>query len=146
KLAPKGTKKDEAMMRCMLTSSTREDFAKCLKPAPRVATPDVHVGLEVSGYHDTDHVDVISPALAVTVASPTSGWGVSASMLVDVVTAASVDIVATASPRWREERYAPSIGGHKKFGDVDVNLKGVLSREPDYLATTVGGGLSIDLR
>jgi hypothetical protein len=38
------------------------------------------------------------------------------------------------------------VSGHKKFGDADVNLKGIVSREPDYLATSVGAGVSLDLR
>src|SRR5262249_4852806 len=144
KLQPKGAKRDEAMMRCMLAAQTRDDFARCLgSGSPSL---DVHLGLEVSGYHDTEHVDVVTPALSATIESPTGGWGVNASMLVAVVTAASADIIATASPRWREERYVPSLGGHKKFGDVDVKLNGIVSREPDYLATSVGTGASIDLR
>jgi hypothetical protein len=144
-LGPKGAKKDQVMMRCMLAAQTRDDFAKCLNKGSGPAL-DVHLGLEVSGYHDTQSVDVITPALVVGVESPTSGWGVNASLLVDVVTAASADIVATASPRWREVRYVPTLGGHKKFGDVDLSLNGVVSREPDYLATSVGAGVSVDLR
>src|SRR5262249_53235032 len=103
KLGPKGTKGDEVMKRCMLGAQTREDFTKCLNRAsssgPSLSIP---AGTEVSGYHDTDHVDVISPAWIFGVENPTAGWGVSGSFLVDVVTAASTDIVATASPRWRE--------------------------------------------
>jgi hypothetical protein len=145
KLAPRGQKKDQTMMRCMLAAQTRDDFAKCLNSGAQTSV-DVHVGLEVSGYHDTMHVDVVTPALYANIESPTGGWGVNASMLVDVVTAASTDIVATASPRWREERYVPALGGHKKFGDVDLSLHGSLSKEPDYLATSVGTGISVDLR
>jgi hypothetical protein len=128
----------------MLAAVTREDFARCLGKGS--TSLDVHMGLEVSGYHDSDHVDVLSPAYTLGVESPTGGWGVNGSILVDVVTAASVDVVANASPRWQEVRYAPAIGGHKKFGDVDVTLKGNLSREPDYLATSASAGLSVDLR
>jgi hypothetical protein len=145
KLGPKGAKGDQAMMRCMLAAQTRDDFAKCLK-SDSGPSLNLHLATEMSGYHDTDHVDVITPAVVVSAENPTGGWGVNGSFLVDMVTAASADIVATASPRWREVRYVPSIGGHKKFGDADVNLKANLSHEPDYLATSVGGGVSIDLR
>ncbi|MFT3768750.1 MAG: DUF3570 domain-containing protein [Minicystis sp.] len=145
KFLPKGAKKDQAMMRCMLAAQTRDDFAKCLNTGV-AASLNVRMGLEVGAYHDTQHVDVVTPALYTSIESPTSGWGVNASILVDVVTAASADIVATASPRWREVRYVPGIGGHKKFGDVDLSLKGNLSKEPDYLATSVGAGISVDLR
>jgi hypothetical protein len=146
KLVPRGAK-NQAAMRCLLTAQTSDDFAKCVHPEGGLAASlDTHLNFELSGYHDDDHVDVVSPALAVSIESPTGGWGVNASILVDVVTAASVDIVATASQRWREERYAPAIGGHKRFGDVDVNVKGSLSTEPDYLATNAGAGVSVDLR
>lgn len=145
KLQPKGAKKDQAMMRCMLAAQTRDDFAKCLNSGA-TASLNVHMGIEVGGYHDSQAVDVITPAYFASIESPTGGWGVSASILVDVVTAASADIVATASQRWREVRYVPSVGGHKKFGDVDLSLRGTVSKEPDYLATTVGTGISVDLR
>jgi len=145
KLGPKGAKGDQAMMRCMLAAETREDFAKCLNAGKKGSSLNFHIMSEMSGYHDTNHVDVISPAFVFSVESPTGGWGVSASFLVDVVTAASADIIATASPRWREMRYVPALSGHKKFGGADVSLKANLSREPDYLATSVGGGVSFDL-
>lgn len=144
KLQPRGVKKNQTMMRCMLAAQTRDDFAKCLNSG--ATSLNVHLGLEVGGYHDTQHVDVVTPAFYASIESPTGGWGVSGSILVDVVTAASADIVATASPRWREVRYVPSLGGHKKFGDVDLSLRGTVSKEPDYLATSVGTGISVDLR
>ncbi len=145
KLGPRGAKGDQAMMRCMLAAQTRDDFAKCLKSDSGPAL-NLHLTTEMSGYHDTDHIDVVTPAFAVSAENPTGGWGLNASFLVDMVTAASADIIATASPRWREVRYVPSIGGHKQFGDVDANLKANLSHEPDYLAVSFGGGASIDLR
>ena len=145
KLGPRGVKKDQVMMRCMLAAQERDDFAKCLKGGA-TSSLNLHMGLEISGYHDTEHVDVVTPAFSVSIESPTGGWGVHGAMLVDVVTAASADIVATASPRWRETRYVPTLGGHKRLGDVDLSLNGTLSHEPDYLATSVGAGISVDLR
>jgi hypothetical protein len=140
-----GLQSDREAMRCMLSAQSRDDFAKCLRSGSGLSF-NLHLGTEISAYHDSDHVDVVTPAFMVAAESPTGGWGVNASFLVDVVTAASTDIVATASPRWRETRYVPAVGGHKKFGDVDVSLKGNLSREPDYLALSAGGGVSVDLR
>lgn len=145
KLLPKGQKKDQAVMRCMLAAQTRDDFSKCLNTG-FASSLNVRMGLEVSAYHDSQAVDVLTPAYSLGVESPTGGWGINGSILVDVVTAASADIVATASPRFREVRYVPGIGGHKKFGDVDIALSGSLSKEPDYLATSVGAGVSVDLR
>ena len=145
KLQPRGARKDQAMMRCMLAAQTRDDFARCLDTGV-AASLNLRMGIEVSGYHDTQSVDVLTPAYHASIESPTGGWGVNGSILVDVVTAASADIVATASPRFREVRYVPSFGGHKKLGDVDISLGGTLSHEPDYLATSVGGGVAVDLR
>lgn len=148
RLGPKGSK-DPALMKCMLAATSREDFAKCVGAS--AGGPSIIAGvnklftLEVSGYHDSDHVDVLTPVIAFGLESPTSGWGVNASFLVDVVTAASADIIATASPRWTETRYVPSLGGHKKFGDVDISLNGSASIEPDYLALGGGVGVSVDL-
>jgi hypothetical protein len=146
KLGPKGAKGDQVMMRCMLAAQTRDDFAKCLNKGGTLIPLNVRAGLEVSAYHDTNNVDVVTPAVFLAIESPTAGWGVGASFLVDVVTAASPDIVANASPRWREVRYAPALSGHKKFGDVDVSLRGSFSREPDYLSAAGGAGVSMDLR
>ncbi len=145
KLGPKGARGDQVMMRCMLGAQTRDDFATCLK-SDSGPSYDLHLVTELSAYHDTDRVDTFTPAFAVSAESPTGGWGINGSFLIDVVTAASADIIATASPRWREVRYVPSIGGHKKIGDADVRLKANLSREPDYLATSFGAGISMDLR
>ncbi|HVY48716.1 MAG TPA: DUF3570 domain-containing protein, partial [Minicystis sp.] len=146
KLAPKGLKgRDTQIMKCMLAAQSREDFQKCLSGGNKGSTLNYHFGSEVSGYHDTDHVDVVTPALFANVESPTGGWGVGASFLVDVVTAASVDVVANASPRWREVRYAPTVNGHKKFGEVDISANASLSDEPDYIAIGAGLGVSVDL-
>jgi hypothetical protein len=144
KLAPKG-QRDTKAMKCMLQAQTREDLAKCLNPGGATSLFNLHFGSELSGYHDTDHVDVISPGVLASVENPTGGWGFGASFLVDVVTAASADVVANASPRWNELRYVPSINGHKKFGDTDIGLHANLSHEPDYLATSAGASASLEL-
>ncbi|HZF47080.1 MAG TPA: DUF3570 domain-containing protein [Polyangiaceae bacterium] len=143
-LVPKGSK-DRKTVRCVLEAKTQDEVAKCLGTASGASDLTKRMSLEVSGYHDSDHVDVVTPAILFGIESPTSGWGVNGSFLVDVVTAASADIISTASPRWTEVRYVPSIGGHKKFGDVDVELHGSASIEPDYLATGGGATVSVDL-
>lgn len=144
RLAPKGAK-DRAVMKCILEAQTRDDFAKCVGSGTGIATGlNIRVGSEVSGYHDSDSVDVLTPAVSLGVESPTSGWGVNGTFLVDVVTAASADIIATASPRWTETRYVPALSGHKKFGDVDASLHASMSIEPDYLAVGAGAGVSVD--
>ncbi|MEM6786116.1 MAG: DUF3570 domain-containing protein [Myxococcota bacterium] len=99
------------------------------------------VGVEASGYTDDMDVDVATPSMSFSIENPTDGWGIGAAFLLDVVTAASIDILATASPRWREVRYVPSINGHKKLGDYDVSARASMSREPDYLS--VSGGATV---
>src|SRR5262249_15595436 len=64
--------------------------------------------------------------------------------LVDVVSAASVDIVSTASRRWREVRQEGDFDGNVKFGDFGVGASGSVSVEPDYVAWAAGGTLSYD--
>jgi hypothetical protein len=107
--------------------------------------PTVIARTELSAYGDTDQTAVVTPAIIATIDSPTSGWGVTGSYLVDVVTTASADIVATASPRWTEVRHAQAIAGHRRFGAANLSLHGGLSHEPDYLSVSGGGGVSVDL-
>lgn len=147
RLVPKGARlKDREVLQCMIEAKTRDDFARCVSQGGGgKSNLTVRVGSEFSAYHDSDHVDVITPALFATIEEPTAGWGVGGSFLVDVVTAASVDILATASPRWTEVRYVPGLSGHKKFGDVDTRLRASASVEPDYLGTAVGAVVSADL-
>ncbi|MCA9621721.1 MAG: hypothetical protein KC731_22010, partial [Myxococcales bacterium] len=140
---------------CMKKAKTPEEMAACVgddgggggsKGDTREARDiNVRMGVEVAGYHDSLDVDVISPVASFGLESVVDGWGVGASVLADVVTAASPDIVATASPHWTELRMAPEIHGHVRFDPVDISLAGSLSREPDYLATTVSGGVAIDM-
>jgi tetratricopeptide (TPR) repeat protein len=131
-------------IKCLLSAQNAEAIARCLNRGESTSSVTVRVRSEFSGYHDTMNVDVLSPSVAANAEHVTGGWGIGASMLVDMVTAASVDIVATASPRWREVRYVPALNGHKRFGDVDVGLSAGLSREPDYLSTDVGARATMD--
>jgi tetratricopeptide (TPR) repeat protein len=131
-------------IKCILEATSAEALAKCVNP-PATTNLAIKVGTEVSGYHDSMHVDVLTPAIRANLEHVTQGWGIGAAFIVDMVTAASVDIVATASPRWREVRWVPAINGHKKFGDVDVAISGSLSHEPDYLSGDVGAKVAVDL-
>jgi len=145
KLKPKGKAIDKALVKCMQEAQTQDDFDNCVSKNRRLGL-NGKFGFEVSGYHDSDKTDVTSPAFLFNFEHPTNGWGFGGSFLVDVVTTASTDIVATASPRWTEQRYVPALGGHKKFGDVDVNLHTGFSVEPDYFASSVGTAIAVDLR
>ncbi|HEU4576737.1 MAG TPA: DUF3570 domain-containing protein [Polyangiaceae bacterium] len=107
--------------------------------------PAAHVSLETSGYLDSDHVSVLSPTVSAGLTDDVSGWSVNGHYLVDVVSAASVDIVSTASPHWTEVRHAGGVSGSAAFEPVTLGASAVISREPDYLSITGGGTLSLDL-
>ncbi len=99
---------------------------------------------EASGYLDTDATGVLTPGVGVDVSSVTSGWGFGGDFLVDVVTAASADIVATASPKWTDVRYVPTLNGHFKVGDVTLGAAAAASVESDYYAGSGTLSFSID--
>ncbi len=88
---------------------------------------------EMAAYDDSDHVTVFTPSVALGIEN-VSGAALHATYLVDVVSAASADIVSTASPRWQEVRQAGSLSGDYKPHDFGVTFGGSFSREPDYLS------------
>jgi len=105
----------------------------------------VKASTEVSGYTDSDAVHVLSPTVAGSVGDSVAGWSVGGSYLVDAVTAASVDIVSTASAHWEEKRHVGAASADFKAGGTAVSLAGGFSREPDYLSIGGGGVLSWEL-
>lgn len=125
-------------LKCMLGAKGQEDVLKCLpqKTKPLV----VKVGTQLSGYSDTNHVEVWSPEIDGNVSSPTQGWNVGGHFLVDVVTAASPDIVSEASPPYHEQRYAGGLDGGYKLGIFGGQAQVNYSQEPDYISR--GGGLA----
>lgn len=100
---------------------------------------------ELAGYADSDNVYVLTPSLSLGADQPSGAWRANASYLVDIVTAASVDIVSTASPRWTEVRQAGSLSADYKPQNFGVNLAGSVSREPDYLSWYVGGSFRVEM-
>jgi hypothetical protein len=92
-----------------------------------------HASIEIAGYTDSDHINVFTPSVNLGVDN-TNGASLSATYLVDVVSAASVDIVSTASQRWQEIRQAGTVSGQYKPHDFGVGLGGSVSSEPDYLS------------
>jgi hypothetical protein len=103
------------------------------------------VGSQVAEYADTDHVFVLTPSIAGSVYDPTAGWKVAGQYLVDVVSAASVDIVSTASRRWEEVRNAGTLNAAYKPGTLGVSADASFSSEPDYLSLNAGGSVTKDL-
>jgi hypothetical protein len=142
-----GTDAKKKALECLLAARTQEELAKCVKLGGAAAPSlTVKASMELAGYHDTDHVDVMSPAWKLGVESPTAGWGVGGSFLIDVVTAASTDIVATASPRWREVRIEPALYAHRKFGSIgDIGIHASSSYSTDDWGKSVGISYSTDV-
>lgn len=106
--------------------------------APAESNLTARVGAEVSGYIDTVATEVLTPSVAGTVENATAGWALSGRYLLDVVSAASPDIVATASPPFKEIRNAGNLGFRYKPGTFGVSASALASYTPDYLA--LGGG------
>lgn len=101
--------------------------------------------IEIGAYQDNVAVSVLTPSISARVEDPTAGWGVNGRYLVDVVSAASPDIVSTASPRWTEVRNAGNLGARYKPGNLGVSVGAVASYTPDYLALGANGQLTEDL-
>ena len=107
--------------------------------------PSVRASTEVSAYTDSDAVHVLSPTVAGSVADDLAGWSIGGSYLVDAVSAASVDIVSTASSHWVERRHVGAGSASFKAGPAAVALSGGFSSEPDYLSLGGGGVISFEL-
>jgi hypothetical protein len=88
---------------------------------------------------------VFSPTINFAVVSPTAGWTIGGSYLLDMVSAASPDLVSSASQPFVEQRHAVSLSGSYKLGATQVGLNGFIGSEPDYLARTFGGNVSTEL-
>ena len=91
---------------------------------------------EVSGYQDSVAVSVLTPTVAVTAEDPTVGYSVNGRYLVDIVTAASPDIVATASPRWNEVRNAGNLGFKYKPSTTGFAVNAATSHSRDYFSVS----------
>ncbi len=106
---------------------------------------DGHVGIEYGQYADTDHVFVETPSISGTVSDPTKGWSVGGQYLVDVVSAASADIVSTASRRWTEVRQEGVLQGSYNPATLGAQASATVSDEPDYLSLSAAGAVTQDL-
>jgi hypothetical protein len=126
-------------------SARRAAPATTSAPADSSSSLRVRAASDLAAYADTDHVYVLTPSLSATVESPLEGWSVGGSYLVDAVSAASVDIVATASRHWREVRHAGTLQGAYKPRAFGVAAHAGISVEPDYLSWSAGATVTQDL-
>lgn len=116
-----------------------------LHGAASARAPSASASTELAGYTDSMHVHVASPSIGGTIGDEEAGWSVGGRYLVDVVSAASVDIVATASPRWNELRHVGSIEATYKRGAASASASGGISQEPDYRALYGSAVFTLDL-
>lgn len=132
----------QGQLQCMVAAKTQEEIAACLPQENKSLS--VHIGIDFSAYGDSQAVRVFSPAVRGQVASPTQGWNVGASYLIDVVTAASPDVVSTASRRFHDLRHAVGVNGGYKPGRFGAQAFASFSTEKDYVSRTLGLALSGD--
>ncbi|HSO39308.1 MAG TPA: DUF3570 domain-containing protein [Labilithrix sp.] len=130
-------------LECMVSAKTQEEILACIGTDQKALA--VHLALDVSGYLDTTAVRVLTPAIRAAVVSPTAGWNVGASYLLDVVTAASPDVVSTASRRFADTRHAATLNGGYQPGRFGVQGYGNYSSESDYISRTVGLTVNAEL-
>jgi len=114
-------------------------------PTEKAGSTVIGVKSEVSAYADTDAVSVFTPAIEGSIKDPISGWSANGTYLVDIVSAASVDIVSTASGHWTEVRQAGTLSGTYKPSTIGFTASGAVSREPDYLSLSGGGAVALEL-
>ncbi len=130
-------------IKCMLAAKSQEDVQKCLPQNRKNIV--VRVAADLSGYSDTNAVAVYTPALNASIVSPTAGWNVGGNIILDAVSAASPDIVSTASPPFEEFRYAGGLTAGYKPGLYGAQATGNISSSVDYVSYTGGIRLIADL-
>jgi hypothetical protein len=133
------------------TAEVARAHAQAIEPAheqpsePASGKLSVRAASDFAAYADSDHVFVLTPSLSATISKPTAGWSVGGQYLVDAVSAASVDIVSTASRNWREIRQAGALDASYKPGAFGLAAHGALSVEPDYTGWSAGAVASQDV-
>ena len=128
---------------CLRKAKSYNERLKCIEEPS--THPNVHVGLEMSGYNDSTSVHVLTPSINAALDSPTEGWNVAGSYLLDMVSAASPDLVSTASGPFVEQRHAVNLGGGYKVGLHHLGANGHVSSEPDYLSRSLGASFATEL-
>src|SRR5262249_18396863 len=108
KLKAPETDIDAYTRRCMLRARTWEEVKRCKEGTSRSPLV-IKAGTGISAYTDSLHVNVLTPEINASIAAPTAGWNVGGAFLVDVVSAASPDIVSEASKPFKEKRYVGTL-------------------------------------
>ena len=129
-------------IKCMLAAKSQEDVQKCLPQNRKNIV--IRAAIDLSAYSDTNSVAVYTPGINASVASPTAGWNVGGNFILDAVSAASPDIVSTASPPFKEFRYGGGFTGGYKPGLYGAQGSVSVSSAPDYVSYTGGIRLTGD--
>ena len=130
-------------IKCMLAAKSQEDVQKCLPQNRKNIV--IRAAVDLSAYSDTNSVAVYTPGINASIASPTAGWNIGGNMILDAVSAASPDIVSTASPPFEEFRYGGGLTGGYKPGLYGAQASGAISSSVDYVSYTGGIRLTADL-
>ena len=133
----------EGQIACMFAAKSQEDILNCLPQDKKPLV--VRVGLDVGTYTDTTSVQVLTPGLNASITSPTQGWNVGGSYLVDIVSAASPDVISTASHFFRDTRHAGAVSGGYKPSFYGAQASASLSVENDYTSRNFGAALLAEL-
>jgi len=124
-----------AVAQSNVSQSERGAASHSASPTQRV---DTAASAEFAAYTDTNAVTVFTPSVSATVSKRGGSWSASGHYLADIVSAASVDIVSSASSRWTEVRHEAALSATYQPRTVGVTVSGSVSREPDYLSLGVG--------
>lgn len=140
---PKSTAITPGQLACILAAKNESEIAQCL---PKKETNlNIRATGELSGYTDSQRVQVVSPYVTARVASPTQGWSVGGSYMLDVVSAASADVVSLASRRFQDYRHAGSLFGGFKVDRWKARGNGTYSSERDYTSRSGFASVAVDL-
>lgn len=105
------------------------------------AEPETTVASDVLVYSDNDNVLVVSPQIGARHQLDSEGGAVSARVVVDAISAASADVISSATYRFSEVRTEVDLGVAKSFGRWLPSVGYRYSHEPDYVShgLTLGG-------
>ena len=125
-------------MRLQLTS-TLALLLVSVSPASAQSRP-WRLSIDALGYTDTDRVQAVAPSIAVRRSLDTDGSRLGARVALDVVSAASVDVVSHATRGFTEPRTEGVLDAAGAFGDHLLSLSYRFSWEPDYLSNGLTAG------
>lgn len=98
------------------------------------ADGDWRLALDALVYDDSDNVTTFTPRLSARRRLDPEGGSIGAYALLDVVSAASVDVVSQATPGFLEGRTEAGFDASLAFGDLIPSISYRFSIEPDYMS------------